>query len=277
MNLTPSLICLRRIGIAVAAATLAAGPAVVAAAPPSSGRGPSPHFHGDPSAPDISGLWLGTLTAAPGQTFAPGRGPADGRPPTYWAPWPLPYTPAYQKIYDTRVDAAKKGSQLGDLSAKCLPFGMPMVLVAKVYPDEIVQTPGEVTLFIYGAFPIVVWTDGRAHPRDLRPSYNGHSVGHWQGDTLIVDAVGVLGATPIDTARDPHGPGLHIGWSIQRVAEDTLHLHVTLYDKLAFTEPVTTTNIWRRKAAPQWDVLDDASCFENNNPQKTTPEGFSKF
>ena len=185
--------------------------------------------------------------------------------------------PAYQKIYDDREEAARKGKQLGDLSAKCLPFGMPMVLVAKVYPDEIVQTPGEVTLFIYGAFPVVIWTDGRPHPKTLKPSYNGHSVGYWMGDTLFVDTVGVLGATPIDTACDPHGPDLRIRWSIQKVVGDTLHVHVTLYDDAAFTEPVTTTNIWRRKSEPQWDVLDDASCFENNSLQNNTPRGFSRF
>ncbi len=276
MSWRTDLARLRRLAIVVAAASVTATGSAFAA-DPSSESGPSPRFYGDPGAPDISGLWLGTLTAAPGQTFAPGRGPADGRPPTYWAPWPLPYTPTYQKIYDDRVEAAKKGKQLGDLSAQCLPFGMPKVLVAKVYPDEIVQTPGEVTLFMYGAFPIVVWTDGRAHPKDLKPSYNGHSVGYWQDGALVVDTVGVLGATPIDTARDPHGPGLHIKWSIEKVAADTLHLHVTLYDEVAFTEPVTTTNIWRRKTEPQWDVLDDASCFENNTPSKTTPDGFSRF
>ena len=202
MNWKPGLTRMRCLAALVAAATVSAGGATLATAP-SSASGPSPRFYGDPKAPDISGLWLGSLTAAPGQTFAPGREPADGRPPTYWAPWPLPYTPAYQKIYDERVEAAKKGKQLGDLSAKCLPFGMPMVLVAKVYPDEIVQTPGEVTLFVYGAFPIVIWTDGRTHPKDLKSSYNGHSIGYWRGDTLFVDTMGVNGAMPLDNRPRP--------------------------------------------------------------------------
>ena len=240
--------------------------------------GPSPHLDGDPTRPDLSGLWLGTLTGHPGEAFGPNRGPADGRPPTFWAPWPLPYTPAYQKIYDERVAAAKKGRQLGDLSSKCLPFGMPEVLVGKVYPDEIIQTRGEVTLLINSTVPVTIWTDGRGHPADLKPSFNGHSIGHWVGDILYVDTVGIRGDTPIDNARDPHGPDLHVKWSIQKVDPDTLHVHVTLYNPSAFTEPVTTTNIWRRKNEPQWDVLDDASCFENNNNQTGTPgDGFVKF
>ena len=239
---------------------------------------PGVSLNGDPGSPDISGLWLGTVTGVPGVPFAPNRGSADGRPATYWAPWPLPYTPKFQAIYDERVARASKGVQLGDSSAKCMPFGLPMMLAAKVYPDEIVQTPGEVTLFMNNTFPITIWTDGRDHPKDFTPSYNGHSTGHWVGDTLFVDTVAIMSSTPIDSFRNPHGPDIHIKWSIQKVGKDNLHLHVTLFDPAAFTEPVTTTNIWQRKTEPRWQILDDSSCFENNESNTTTPgEGFIKF
>lgn len=240
---------------------------------------PGVSFYGDAGSPDISGLWLGTMTGVPGESFAPNRGSADGRPATYWAPWPLTYTPSYQAIYDARVARAKQGQQLGDISAKCLPFGLPMMLVSKVYPDEIVQTPGQVTIFVNSTFPVVIWTDGRSHPRDLVPSYNGHSTGYWLGDTLFVDTVGVRGDTPIDTMRNPHSGKLHLRWSLQKVAADVLHLHVTMYDEDAFTEPVSTTNIWHRKTDPRWQILDDASCFENNESNTdTVPDGgFFKF
>ena len=240
---------------------------------------PGVSFYGDPGAPDISGLWLGTVTGVPGEPFAPNRGSADGRPATYWAPWPLPYTPQYQAIYDERVARAKQGRQLGDTSAKCMPFGLPMMLAAKVYPDEIVQTPGQVTLFMNSTFPVVVWTDGREHPKDIAPSFNGHSTGYWLGDTLFVDTVGLVGITSMDNQRNPHSDKLHLRWTLQKVGKDVLHLHLTLYDDEAFTEPVSTTNIWHRKSDPRWQILDDASCFENNESNKdTVPEGgFFKF
>ena len=236
-------------------------------------------YYGDPGSPDISGLWLGTMTGVPGVPFAPNRGSADGRPATYWSPWPLPYTPQYQAIYDERVARAKQGVQLGDINAKCLPFGLPMMLAAKVYPDEIVQTPGQVTLFINSTFPVIIWTDGRAHPKDLPLSYNGHSTGYWVGDTLFIDTVGIIETTSLDSQRDPHSGKLHLRWSLQKVAKDILHLHLTLYDEEAFTEPVSTTNIWHRKTDPHWQILDDASCFENNETNKdTVPEGgFFKY
>ena len=162
-----------------AAAVALAGGLVARAAEVETWPPPGVSFYGDPGAPDISGLWQGTTTARPGEVFPPGRGPVDGRPPTYLAPWPLPYTPTYQKIYDERVETAKKGRQLGDIGAMCLPFGMPRMLISKHYPDEIVQTPGAVTFFMNNTFPVVVWTDGRAHPKNFANTYNGHSIGYW--------------------------------------------------------------------------------------------------
>ena len=242
---------------------------------------PGVSFYGDPSVPEISGLWLGTAIGAPGKGPQTNTGSsADGRPPTYWAPWPLPYTPAYQKIFDERVAATKQGRALGDIGSRCLPFGMTFVISSKVYPDEIVQTPGQVTIFIFGTFPIMIWTDGRGHPKDLAPSYNGHSIGHWVGDTLFVDTVGIKGETPLDGMRNPHSAKLHLKWTIQRVAKDVLHFHITLHDEDAFTEPVVMTNISHRKDDARWQVLDDASCFENNKtltPGATEPGGFIKF
>ena len=65
----------------------------------------------------------------------------------------------------------------------------------------------------------------------------------------------------------------------QRVAPDTLHLHITLFDADAFTEPVVTTNIWQRKSGAGWQVLDDAPCFENNREviDKEGVPGFVHF
>ena len=161
--------------------------AVIAAVPATSAEKtwppPGVSFNGDPAVPDISGGWLGSETGIPGVAFAPNRGPADGSPPTYWAPYPLPYTPEYRKIVAERAAAAKAGRQLADSTARCLPFGIVWGLVARVYPDEIVQTPGEVTIFSTSSMPHVIWTDGRPHPKDLKPSFGGHSIGHWVGDT----------------------------------------------------------------------------------------------
>jgi hypothetical protein len=237
---------------------------------------PGYSFYGDPGAPNIAGLWFGTFTAAPGERP---QGGGEDRDITHWAPWPPPLQPPYRTLFDKKMAAAKAGRQLGDIGAKCLPFGMPWAFTLKVYPDEIIQTPGEVSIWVWGTFPIVIWTDGRPHPKDLTPSYNGHSIGYWEGDTLHVDTVGIVAATPVDAVGTPHSAKLHMKSTIQRVAPDTVHVHVTLYDEEAFTEPMVTTDIWRRKSGREWELLDDGSCFENNRntPDDSGATGFKHF
>ena len=261
-----------------------AATALIAATMPAAAAEPWPpagvSFYGDPKAPDVSGLWMGTAMAVPGQGPANNSGTtADGRSPLYLTPWPLPYTAPYKKIMDERLAAAKAGRALGDISSRCLPFGLPSMLVSQHYPEEIVQTPGQVTFYFFGTFPVIVWTDGRPHPADLKPSYNGHSIGRWVGDTLMVETIGILGSTPIDSNRDPHSAKLRVKWRVQRVAADVLHINVTLFDDEAFTEPVTLANVTHRKTTAEWQMLDDASCFDNNAdvPPPKTAEGFIKF
>ena len=265
-----------RIGLLAAAFLAVVGYPATLAAGDNEWPPPGVSFNGDPKAPDISGLWLGSATGIPGKGPQTNSGEsADGRPPAYWAPWPLPYTPAYQKIYLERVEAMKKGRALGDQGAQCLPFGP--ALTGAVYPNEIVQTPGEVTLFIWQGGSTVIWTDGRPHPKNLQPSYKGHSIGYWVGDTLFVDTVGMKpGRFAIGGA---HSDKLRFETIIRPVAKDVLLFYVTAYDEEALTEPVTITNIFHRVTDPKWQMLDDSSCFENNKEtiDSSGAAGFPKF
>ena len=97
------------------------------------------------------------------------------------------------------------------------------------------------------------------------------------GDTLHVDTVGIRRHP--DRWKTPHSGKIHIKWEIERVASDRAPVHVTLFDDEAFTEPMVTTNIWRRKSGPRWEVLDDGSCFENNRnlPESNGATGFKPF
>ena len=238
---------------------------------------PGQSLYGDPSAPDISGLYMGTFTWTPGYTS---QLPTKEQNRTHWAPWPPPFTPEYQKRFDERLAQQKAGKVVGDTGARCLPFGLPYMFINGAFPDEIIETPGVVQMWIFGTFPIFVWTDGRGHPKDLKPSFNGHSIGYWVGDTLYVDTVGILPTTIYDGGpRAPHSDKLHIKTEFHKVDDNTIHVTETLYDADAFTEPMTTTNIWRRKAGPNWQLLDDASCFENNRnaPDAEDSSGFKKF
>ena len=180
---------------------------------------------------------------------------------------------------DAKAAAAKTGRVIGDSGVRCLPNGMPWKIVVNPgLPIEVIQTPGQVS-FWGGVRPIVIYTDGRQHPADLTPTYDGHSIGYWEGDTLRVDTVGILASTSIDAAYNPHSPALHLKWTIQRVAQNRLHVHMTLYDPEALKEPITTTIVYELLTDRQMDLIDDASCFENNRnqPDENNESGFKRF
>ena len=105
---------------------------------------------------------------------------------------------------------------------------------------EILQVPGKITLIA----PSVeeggvrrVYLD-REHPKNLRPTWNGHSVGHWEGDTLIVDTIGFNDKSWLFSDREPHTEALHIVERIRLVANGQyLEIHTTVQDPNALTEP----------------------------------------
>ena len=105
---------------------------------------------------------------------------------------------------------------------KCFPPGMPYIYL-QIFPMQIVQTPKEVIeIFEYDHNVRHIYIDGREHPGDLTPTYNGHSIGHWEGDTLVVDTVGLNGKIWLDRLGHPESDQMHIVERIHRVDEKTL-------------------------------------------------------
>jgi hypothetical protein len=83
----------------------------------------------------------------------------------------------------------------------------------------------------------------------------------------------------MDAAYNPHSAALRMKWTLQRVAPDRLHAHVTLHDTEALSEPISTTIVYEQLNDPQMDLIDDASCFENNRnlPNEHDESGFKHF
>ena len=102
-------------------------------------------------------------------------------------------------------------------AANCVPNGMPAIMT-QPYPLEILFTPGKVTILIeaYAQWR-QIFTDGRQHPEDPDLTFNGHSTGHWEGDTLVVDTVGFTTDTvarqsrPAPQREDAHRRALPLG------------------------------------------------------------------
>ena len=128
-----------------------------------------------------------------------------------------------------------------ELDVRCLPPGVPRIMLM-ARPFEIVQTPTRI-LFLYEGGAHVfrqVWMDGRAHPKDPNPDWLGHSIGHWEGDTLMVDSIGFNDRTWLDDAGHPHTERLHVTEKFTRTGTSTMKYDVVIDDLGAYTKPWTS-------------------------------------
>jgi hypothetical protein len=176
----------------------------------------------------------------------------------------LPFTPWGEHEWKT-YDAAE-----GDYTGACLPFGMTRSMNTPE-PMQLMQSDTYLAfLFEQNSWFTVVPIDNRAHRNGI-PTWFGDSVGHWDGDTLVVDTVNFNGKTRLDTVGHPHSDQLHL---VQRFARPDLgHLRyeVIVDDPKTFT--TTWSNVRTLTLRPDWEMM-EYSCEENN---KDLWEGRVKF
>lgn len=174
----------------------------------------------------------------------------------------IPFMPWSAALYDYNATNLSKY----DPEGYCLPPGGPRMM-ATPYPMEIIQLPDQnrILMIFEGATHVwrEIYMDGRAHPEGdaLNPTFLGHSVGRWDGDTLVVDVVGFNETTWIDFFGHPHTDALHVVERFSRPNFNTLHYEATIEDSGAYTEPWTIG----------WDIewradseLIEYICQENN-------------
>ncbi len=205
--------------------------------------------------PDLSGTWAG------GGGFDSGRSlPLEltkwGRDKYTWNRGPeaanAPGVYGGQKV---RVDQ--------DPTYHCYPGGLvrlgpPTRLIATggggLY--EIIQTPSKVILlFQYHHEVRQIFTDGREHPKNLELTWNGHSIGRWDGDTLVVDTIGLRDESWLDSAGHEHSTQLHIVERFRRVDAETLEIERTMTDPIALAKPFTMGVVL--KLSPDKDLDDN--------------------
>jgi len=190
------------------------------------------------SHPDFTGVW-GIYRGGPGSD-------AKLAPPP---PSPLVLKAEYAKPYEEKrareSAAAQRGEQLANGSAQCVPYGVPTMMSIAIYPVEFVQTAKQVTI-ISEAFSEVrrVYLDRPQWKiEDVAPGYYGRSVGHWEGDTLVVDR------------GMPHSPQMHVTERIHMLSPDILHDQVTIDDPVVLEKPVTYTLGYKRMA-PDYEMVE---------------------
>jgi len=203
--------------------------------------------------PDLSGVWA--FNRVPGSTsFTTGREEPQMQP---WA--------------ETRYKAARLSRTRGsrdevdkiDPTHYCMIYGFPRVY-SLLQPFEIVQVPGRVImLFEKNRQHRIIWTDGRGRPEILPPMFMGHAIGKWDGDTLVVETIGLKGneETWLDSASHPHTDALRVVERIRRVAHDTLEIDLLFDDPKAYTKPWGAKKVFQLR--PTWEIHETHICEEH--------------
>ena len=145
---------------------------------------------------------------------------------------------------------------------KCLPYG-PTRGLQSTNPFQIIQTPELFAIITEHIDYRLIYTDGRKHPEDILdyPEWMGNSIGTWEGDTLVVDTIGMREETWLDTSGFEHSAMLRITERFQKTGPDTLRLTVKIDDPVFYTKPFTYARNVRREKK---DVrLMPARCADN--------------
>lgn len=198
--------------------------------------------------PDFSGVWV--RDGLGGDTFGSGRRQADGsvcilcppEPPPGAAPTNAqararmaPDRPKYKPEFQAMVKELDDKQVEMDPALRCGNPGLPRIGA----PDQIVQTPGQVVFLyndLHGAAFRVIPTDGRPHRKDAEETYLGDSIGKWEGDTLVIEAVKFVEDTWLIDDGAFHTPDLKV---VERVRFDNgkLEYQATAHDPAVLAEP----------------------------------------
>jgi hypothetical protein len=193
--------------------------------------------------PDWSGVW------------SPGVGAGSRTTAT-----PPKLTPAGQALLDAFEAGKAEGRNLQTQAANCVPSGMPGIMRLP-YPIEFIYSPGRVNILIETYSEIRrIYVDGRALPEDPDPFFNGTSVGRWEGDTLVVETVGISPmVSVVPGLRATEKTRFHE--RITRVAPDRLVDEITITDPDLFAEPYVMVQNYTLQ--PDWEMREYV-CEENN-------------
>ncbi|MBF8305269.1 MAG: hypothetical protein HW398_457, partial [Acidobacteria bacterium] len=177
---------------------------------------------------------------------------------------------------EEKYKAAREGIQDPTASAPqvtdpwfsaCMPANPARMMLSQVIGFELRQFP-DVALLLFGgpageADHAVrrIYVDGRGHPPDLRPTWMGHSIGRYDGDTLVVYTIGIKEGRRLDFQGHTHSDALHLVERIRRVDQKSLEVEVTIDDPKAYK------NTWRKKivrglAPPGPGFWEDVLCEE---------------
>ena len=221
---------------------------------------PKGHYGELDALPDWGGIW-----------FVQGGASGGGGPPLI----PKLKGEYLERYQAWRAEVAANNGVVRRTRSNCSPPGMPRIMRLGQYPYEFLFTPGRVTINQEAWMQTrTIWTDGRAHKEDPDPTFMGDSIGHWEGDTLVVDTIGISDQLDLDTGM-PHSSQFHLVERIHLDPNDgnVLVNEMRMEDPEALAEPFEVTVRYRRD---RHGALIEFQCAENDrNP--IDEEGHTQF
>jgi hypothetical protein len=169
--------------------------------------------------------------------------------------------PWAKEIMKRENDKALTGGIPFSARASCMPAGVPAFMMAVVEPIHFVQTPKQVTMIFSGDAQVRrVYLDV-PHSTNVKPSWYGESVGHYEGDTLVVDTIGLNDKTFVDNYRTPHSDKLHVVERFKLVdGGKAMQVTFRVEDPDTFYQPWSAIGHLRRVQMP----MHEEHCAENN-------------
>ncbi|MEY4880405.1 MAG: hypothetical protein RJB62_1874 [Pseudomonadota bacterium] len=149
----------------------------------------------------------------------------------------------------------------------CRPHGVPYILQLND-TVQFLQSPEITTILFSREMRARLIYMNVGHPADWEPTYYGHSVGHWEGDTLVVDTVGLTDDTWTDRFGTPHTDKLHVIERYRKVSDDEIRVDFTVMDPGAFTTPWSAWVTYH----PEDNLYLEQVCAENNRDPVTDTE-----
>lgn len=199
--------------------------------------------------PDFTGVWEARDAYVLKMTTDDGK-----RQQTIpWQPWSMEFARKER-------EADQAGNPFPNNNALCLPPGFVRQYKGN-FPFMIVQTPEQISFLFEENTRVNIVHMNKPHPANLKPTWYGHSVGRWEGDTLIIDTIGTNGKTPFPGAI-PHSEAMHLTHRFRLLENGDLEDRLTIDDPKAFTAPWQSLTVFERHA-PDFR-LREYVCAENN-------------
>ena len=207
---------------------------------------------------DLSGVWEANMPGAKWATysFTPEIPPMT--------PWGKQRYLAVKPSYGPRAfaDSTDYVNPTTGKDVGCLPPGVPRIYI-QPFAVEIIQTPGRVLEYFEFDHNIrQIFTDGRQHPKDPELTWMGDSIGWYEGDTLVIDTVGLNEKTWVDRGGLPHSDQLHVIERIRRPIHEALEITITIDDPKSYTK--TWSGYRNYELKPTWNIK-EFICADNSD------------